>query len=232
MHLSRIFLLSLALCLTPPAAVGQPATAGIAGNVVDAKTLKPLSNALVIARDRSALSTRRTSRSAPDGSFSLSNLAAGTYFLCVKPAAEGYLDPCDWGRKPSTLILAAGQKSTANLVAVPIGSVVKIRIQDTAQILFQKTAAGFLPDLTVGTFDANGLFHPARVGNRDRRGLDLQLTVPLDTRLSLTVMSRAATLADAKGAALPTAGLQTPFLHATGDQNPPGFTYTVTGIRP
>ena len=136
-----------------------------------------------------------------DGSFQLQNLPAGTYSLCVKPADDGYLDPCEWGQTASSVTVTVGQKSTGNLPTASAGSVLKIRIQDTAQLLFQKGKTGYLPDLLVGIFGPNGMFYPAHVANRDIRGLDLQLTIPFDTLLSLTVASKTAELADSAGVA-------------------------------
>jgi hypothetical protein len=212
--------------------LGQGTGGTIQGIVAEARTNKPLSGALVLARSMPASSTAQTAKSGSDGSFSLDGLPAGTYTLCVKHLDDGYLDPCEWGQKPTTVTLTAGQKSAVNRLAVTTGSVVKIRIQDTSQLLFQKTKAGFLPDLTIGIFGPNGLFYPAHVANRDIRGLDMQITVPFDTPVSLSVMSKAAKLADENGATLPAVAASAAFQHATGDANPHSFTYTVTGIVP
>jgi hypothetical protein len=214
------------------AAGSDPNTASIQGTVTARDTKKPLAGALVIARATPAFSTHQSAQSAADGSFQLQNLPAGTYSLCVKPADDGYLDPCEWGQTASSVTVTAGQKSTGNLPTASAGSVLKIRIQDTAQLLFQKGKSGYLPDLLVGIFGPNGMFYPAHVANRDIRGLDLQLTIPFNTPLSLSVTSKAAKLADSTGVALPAGGAQAPFQHATGNPSPPSFTYTVTGVVP
>ena len=62
--------------------------------------------------------------------------------------------------------------------------------------------------------------------------MDLQITVPFDMPLSLSVMSKAARLADGNGMALPVGGAQSAFRHTAGDPNPRSFIFTVTGVVP
>jgi hypothetical protein len=228
----RIVVLISLLFVAAVAAAPDPNTASIQGKITARDTGKPLADALVIARTMPASSTRRTAKSAADGSFQLQNLPGGTYSICVKPADDGYLDPCEWTPTAVNITVAAGQQSSGNALTVPSGSVMKIRIEDTSQLLFQKTKTGFVPDLLVGVFGPNGLFYPAHVTNRDIRGLSLQLTIPFDTPLALSVASRAAKLADASGGALPAPGAQVAFQHARADANPQTFSYTVIGIVP
>jgi hypothetical protein len=220
--------ISLALC----SALLAQNTGSIQGSVVDARTQQPLSGALVIARAAASASAVQSVKAAVDGSFLLQNLAPGKYSVCVKAGDSAHLDPCDWGQATYDVTLGAGQKSLANHVAVPLGSVVKIRIQDTSQWLFQKTKTGFVPDLLVGAFDPHGIFYPASVVNRDIRGLNLELVVPFDTPLALSVASKAAKLADSNGIALPAGASQTAFQCASADSTARSFLFTVTGIIP
>jgi hypothetical protein len=228
----RIFMLISLLLREAVAAAPDPNTASIQGRVTARDTGKPLSDALIIARAMPEYSTRQTAKSAADGSFRLQNLPGGSYAICVKPADDGYLDPCEWTPAAVSIAVATGQQLSGNALAVASGSVVKIRIEDSSQLLFQKTKTGFLPDLLVGVFGPNGLFYPAHVVNRDIRGLSLQLTIPFDTPLALSIASRALKLADTSGPALPGTGAQTVFQHGRADPSPPTFSYTVTGIVP
>jgi hypothetical protein len=206
-------------------AFGQGGSASIQGMVADALTNKPLADVLVLARSVPGDSTIQTAKSGSNGNYSLDNLPAGTYSLCMKGPDDGYLDPCEWGQKPTTVTLQDGKKSSGNRLLFTTGSVVKIRIQDTSQLLFQKTKTGFLPDLSVGIFGSKGLFYPARVVNRDIRGLDLQITIPFDTPVSLSVTSRALKLTDESGKTLPATAASPAFQHAHGGANNQSFTY-------
>ena len=227
------FLIYLVVCLSARGpAVAQTASAGIQGTVTARDTGAPLAGVLVIAGATSNPSATQSTKSAADGTFQIENLPAGAYSLCVKAASDGYLDPCEWGQSPPAVTLAVGQNSTVNAVAASPGAVLKIRIQDTAQLLLQKGKNGSLPDLLVGVFGPKGIFYSAHVANRDTTGLNMQLTVPFDTPLSLQVISKALQLSDNTGTALPSAGATASFQAAAGQPNPPSFTYTVTGVAP
>jgi hypothetical protein len=214
------------------ALLAQGAGGSIQGTVTDARTNKPVSGVLVIARAMPGSSTVQTAKTAVDGGFLLSDLPASTYSLCMKRVEDAYLDPCEWGQKATSVTLAQGQKSSGTRLALTTGSLVKIRIDDTDQLLFKKSKAGFLPDLSVGIFGPNGIFYPAHMVNRDIRGIDLQIAVPFNTPLSLSVNSRAATLVDSAGSTLAKGGASTSFQHATGDATSPSFTYRVKAAVP
>jgi hypothetical protein len=128
--------------------------------------------------------------------------------------------------------LAAGQRSAGNLVKLKAGSILKVRIQDPGNLKDRKTADGREPDLSMGVFGPRGIFYPVHITGKDNAGADYQLTVPRDTPVKFSILSKNLKLADANGAALPGNASQQAFQHATGDANPRSFRYTIIGVLP
>ena len=83
----KCILIVLILSLAVPAAIGQTATAGMQGTVLDAKTQKPVSAAWVIANRVGAPPLAKHTKSGGDGAFQISGLTSGNYSICVQ--AEG-----------------------------------------------------------------------------------------------------------------------------------------------
>jgi hypothetical protein len=84
----------LLLLLAVSAAMGQTSTASIAGTVLDAKTLKPVPAALVIASRAGAPPFTRNTKSGGDGAYQVQGLTPGNYLVCVQASGGQYLDPC------------------------------------------------------------------------------------------------------------------------------------------
>ena len=82
------------LLLAVPAAIGQTGTGSIQGTVLDAKTLKPVPAAWVIANRAGAPPLAKHTKSGGDGAFQISGLTSGNYSICVQAAGDQYLDPC------------------------------------------------------------------------------------------------------------------------------------------
>src|SRR5438552_19178049 len=77
----------LVLSIAVHAALAQTGTTGaasIAGTVLDAKTLKPVPAALVIASRAGAPPFTRNTKSGGDGVFQIQGLTPGNYSLCVQ----------------------------------------------------------------------------------------------------------------------------------------------------
>src|SRR6266496_498535 len=84
----------LVLLLAVHAAMAQTGTTGaasISGTVLDAKTLKPVPAALVIASRAGAPPFTWNTKSGGDGAFQIQGLTAGNYSLCVLAAGDQYL---------------------------------------------------------------------------------------------------------------------------------------------
>jgi hypothetical protein len=73
------------------AAIGQTATGSIRGTILDAKTLKPIPAALVIASRAGAPPFTQHTKSGGDGAFQISGLTSGNYSICVQAAGDLYL---------------------------------------------------------------------------------------------------------------------------------------------
>ncbi len=231
----------LLLLLAIPAAFGQTGTASVQGTVLDAKTLKPVPAALVIASRAGAPPFTRSTKSGGDGAFQIQNLTDGNYSLCVQAAGDQYLNPCQWSNTPSGVTLSSGQTAAGIKIALTPASVVNIQVRDAQKVLGQVTKEGRRPDLSLGVWGPRGLYYPAHLAGsptttgRLPGGINVysyQLAVPRDTALKLYIASRDVRLGDANGVALPANASQQTFQHATGDASPKSFTFSVLGLLP
>ncbi|HEY3838511.1 MAG TPA: carboxypeptidase-like regulatory domain-containing protein [Bryobacteraceae bacterium] len=221
------------------ALIGQQSTGSIQGTVLDQGNNKAISGAYVTATRSGLPPSSQTVKSASDGSFQLQGLSAGTYTVCVQVVSQAYLNPCDWsgnGRAPvnpaNSVSINAGQKSTGTTLKLQTGSILTVKMQDTAQLLNQKTKSGYAPDLMLGVAGPARTFHQMRAAAADATGTTYQVVVPFDMPLNVQVKSRALKLGDATGAALAANATTQAFQHATGESNPKTFTFTVLGLNP
>jgi hypothetical protein len=135
----------LVLSLVARAALAQTAQTGaasISGTVVDAKTLKPVPAALVIASRAGALPFTRNTRSGADGAFQTQGLLAGDYLVCVQASGAQYLNPCEWNGAPAGITLASGKAATGIKMALTPASVLNIEVNDAQKALSQLTKDG------------------------------------------------------------------------------------------
>lgn len=229
------------LLLAAPAVIGQTVTGSIAGTLLDAKTLKPVSAAWVIANRVGSPPLAKNTKSGGDGAFQISGLTSGNYSICVQAAGDQYLDPCQWSDSPATVTLAAGQATTGISMKLTAASVLNVQIQDAQQVLSQLTKDGRRPDLAVGVWGPKGIYYPAHTSGGQSGGGSLpsgttsysyRLAVPLDTALNFYIASHDVKLGDATGVALPANASQQAFQHATGDTNPKSFSFSVLGFLP
>jgi hypothetical protein len=232
------------LLLVVHAALAQTWTAGAAsmsGAVLDAKTLKPVPAALVIASRAGAPPFTRNGKSGGDGAFQIQGLAAGNYLLCVQVAGDQYLDPCQWNGAPAAITLTSTQAAAGIKIALTPASVLNIQVLDGQKALSQLTKDGRRPDLSVGVWGPRGIYYPARAvsGLTGTSGpqasiptYSYRLPVPRDTVLNFYISSHDLKLGDANSVALPANASQQAFRHATGDSNPKSFTFSVLGFLP
>ena len=223
-------LIAVVVCL--PAGVAQSIpSASIRGTVTDDKG-RTMSGVLVTALLNARPPFSRTSTSAGDGSFQILGVPAGQYSLCAQVAGGGYVDPCQWSLTLPTVTVAANQASTGNAVRMAKGSVVKIRLQDPGGQMGQKTRDGRKPHLLIGVATPRGAFSPAHQTGKSGNSADFEVTVPVDTRLTMQVVSRDLRLGDDHGSPLSNNGAREPFLQGNADPNPKSFSYTVLGLVP
>jgi hypothetical protein len=213
-------------------AVAAPGTGSIQGTVIDATTSKPIDGAIVTAVSATFPVFSQSVSTAEDGSYQINSLPASTFSLCAHVPGDLYPNSCHWGKTPIAVTLTGGQQSAGNQLSVTAGFTLKVRIQDPGQFLNQKTSAGYDPDLVMGVFGTQGLFYPAHKIDQDSSGADYQLAIPLATRVTLSIASKALTLADSTGAALPNNTVQQGLPPSTVSTNIEQFIYTVTGRNP
>lgn len=229
------------LLLTCSAAVGQTGTASVAGTVIDSKTSKPVPAALVIASRAGASPLAKNTKTGGDGAFLIQGLTAGNYLVCVQAAGDQYLDPCQWNGAPAAVTLTATQ--AANGIKIPLtpASVLNIQVKDAQKVLSQLTKDGRHPDLALGVWGPRGMYYPARAAGGPTAAAGPQasvdtysyrLAVPRDTALNFYIASHDLKLGDANGVALPANASQQAFQHATGDNNPKSFAFSVLGFLP
>jgi hypothetical protein len=223
------------------AQTGKTGAASISGAVLDAKTLKPVSAALVIASRAGAPPFTRNTKTGGDGAFQIQGLAAGNYLVCVQVAGDQYLDPCQWNGAPAAVTLTSTQAATGIKIALTTASVLNIQVLDAQKSMSQLTKDGRRPDLRVGVWGPRGIYYPARAvsGPTGAAGpqasvstYSYRLGVPRDTALNFYIASHDLKLGDANSVALPANAGQQAFQHATGDSNPKSFTFSVLGFLP
>ena len=115
----------LILSLAAPSAIGQTATGSIQGTILDAKTLKPVSAAWVIASRAGAPPFTKNTKTGGDGAFQIQGLMAGNYSLCVQVAGDQYLDPCLWNGIPAAVTVSYGQALSGISVKLAAASVLR-----------------------------------------------------------------------------------------------------------
>ena len=181
----------LVLLLAVHAALAQTGTTGaasIAGTVLDAKTLKPVPAALVIASRAGAPPFTRNTKSGGDGAYQIPGLTPGNYLVCVQASGDQYLNPCEWNGTPAGVTLASGQAATGIKIALTPASVLIVQVTDAQKALSQLTKDGRHPDLSVGVWGPRGMYYPARAVSSPRA---LQVPRPALPRTAIDFRCRA-----------------------------------------
>jgi hypothetical protein len=234
----RCFRAALFAAVVVQAGFGQSAGASVSGTVVDALTGKPVPSAWVLAIREGTPPLRQVSKSGGAGEFRLEGLAAGEYQVCVQAQEQGYVDPCQWGARMTTVKAGAGEAVAGVVVRLAAGTIVTVRVEDAGLVLEQKTKDWRQPDLSVGVWGPNGLYYAARSGVRMGGPKDPQsgevvyrMLVPVDTALKLDVVSRDLRLGDGEGRLLAGSASRQQFQQSSGD-SPKVFAFKVLGQLP
>jgi len=207
-----------------PAAQAQ--TGEIKGTVTTS-TGTAVPQAFIVATHSGA--THNT-RSGSDGSFTFSGLAAGTYRVCVQALEGSLLDPCQWSSAPIATV-TAGQTVSVGTIQVVGGQRLYVNLLDDVGALSANAGPGKTPGahILIGVW-AGGLFHPLRLRSQNSGGWNLDLVVPVNTALNLTVSSTDFALTDSQGNKVnPSAGASVA-VQAVSGTNPAPYVFHVTGF--
>jgi hypothetical protein len=157
--------------------------------------------AAVVTANRSSPSPASgRAESGLDGTFTIANLPAGTYTLCVAAKGRGYLDPCTWSAAPPTVQISTGKSVSGYRLTVVKGTLVKVRLNDTTGVLSAAVPANQpAPLILLGFVTARGLFEPLALTAKDASGRSLEGTIPMNAPMSLQITGRGVKIADAAG---------------------------------
>lgn len=168
---------------------------------------------------------------AKDGSFTLTQLPAGTYNICVYSGDGDYIDPCGWSLTPPSVSVAANQQLKGLKYSLVPGVRVKTRIDDPTGNLQKKTTDAGPQHVLVGVFSPKGVLIPMPVTKSNPSGVDYELVIPVATAVKLTLFSKGVNLEDDKKQAVPATGLTRDITQSTVPAASPSFTFTVTGRK-
>jgi hypothetical protein len=135
---------------------------------------------------------------ASNGSFSIQNLKAGMYLVCVSVRNGAYLDPCHWSSSPPTFTLTAGLAVSNAVIQLVKGGQVQVSINDPSQVFANEgTTPG--AHLMLGVRSVSGAFQGAVLVSSNASGRNYKVTVPLDAPTGLFVLPGDYHLSDGGG---------------------------------
>ena len=195
---ASVFALTISACFL----LGQ--TQGQITGQIDGPDGKPLPGAVVSAHlvpsgTAKVKASAASAVTATSGSFSISNLAPGTYRICAQSPTVAALDPCQWSATPPTITVSSGQPAKLPTVTLAKGHPVQVHIDDPQQLLVTNAKKPGV-HLLVGVWTPKGLFVAMPITSTQATGRDHQTFIPYDTPLTLSVHSKAFKMTDANGA--------------------------------
>lgn len=219
----------LLIAITSLALAADPKTASIRGQVRSDEG-RPVPNAVLLYNQTAPFvpgtpMVQSRINLPNDGTFTISNLPAGSYALCIQVAAGGYLDPCHWS-DPPTVALAAAQAVTGVAVTAKRGHKLQIHVDDPQGHMGNE---GKVPGvhLLIGAWTPRHLFQPARVSNSSARSRDYSVTVPFDAPVNITATSASFAVNDGRGQPVQVNRPTTVTIPSNGAA--PAVSFTVTG---
>ncbi len=236
----KIFLvLPLAVLLTGVPSLAQTPTGSVQGVLLD-DTGRPFSGADVHARvavpqppnlppvtpvlTHGAVASARTAR---DGTFALSRVAAGTYAICARPNASGLLDSCNWSRSLPVVAVAAGQTVGGVQIRLEKGSVLQVILTDPRRVLDPPAGSRTEPLVHLALAGLRGPVFLARGPGQSRV---YEATIPYDFGVRLGVGSGTVQLTNEAGVTIAPGSVSIPVLHASGAGNPGPIVINVVGL--
>jgi len=185
------------------------ASASIAGNVLD-DSGNPMQGVVVsvqqapqLTRDQlgravnSGVRFSATAQSGSNGSFSVSGLPSGQYYLCAYPNTPGYLSNCEWTAVAPLVQVTEGASPTPAPLVLRKGTVVQIIATDPSGLV--QTTSGlvavpgphhFFPSVKTAAGYFSSARQTAQTGNRHTFTVTIPKTANVelffDTDLSVT----------------------------------------------
>ena len=212
-------LLSLAVCSLWAQAPGR-----IQGKVTDDAGQAVANVYVVAAPTTTGARNHYTAATSATGDFSLDQVPAGAYKLCVQAPRTAYLDPCLWST-PAQLALTAGQVATNTNLQVSKGSILRVRVDDPGQHLARGEGMVLL-----GFVVPSGRFQPLVLGTNDPSGRTYEAAIPFDKSLRLELTSNGIQLNDEGNRAL-TNGQAAVALQQAPGQADRTVTFHITGKK-
>jgi hypothetical protein len=144
-----------------------------------------------------------------NGTFVLSGLETGSYYICVDDPSHGVLDPCSWGPSPS---VSVGPATTDITITVERAAKLRFEIDDAGgRANARKLHDGqtwVADDLVLGILNDRGWFVPARIVTSDGKRHALEVGVRPGRSSPVWVFSRRLNVTDDAGAAIWAKGVQ------------------------
>jgi hypothetical protein len=164
-----------------------------------------------------------------NGSFSIRNLTAATYLVCVAVKGGAYLNPCHWSDSPFTFTVAAGQAIHGAVIRIEPAQQVTVAISDPSGA-FASAGKGLGAHLLLGARAPSGALLPARLAASSASGRTYHLTVPFDSPTDVFIAPGAFALADDSGNPVPKGGKAMKITAASGGA-PPALSFVVKGVH-
>ena len=119
-----------------------------------------------------------------DGSFVMTGLPTGEYYLCALGSRPGELNSCDWDNEPAPVSIRPGEQVQNVVLTIRSGAVIRIRVDDPAGKLGNDSdfIAGFMAD--------SGHYTRAVSASTSGTGREYVVTVPRDVAGRLFIDSR------------------------------------------
>ena len=165
--------------------------------------------------------------SAFNGSFSIQNLNAGMYLVCVSVKNGAYLDPCHWSSSAPTFTLTAGMAISKAVITLAKGQHVQVTVNDPQQYFANE---GSTPGahLLLGVRAVSGAFQSAVLASSGASGRNYTVTIPFDAPTSFFIYPGDYQLIDSTAAVGQTGGAYQ--VTAPSSASAPIISFTVTGF--
>ena len=113
----------------------------------------------------------------PQGMFSVTLPAAGSYSVCVGSPAQQLLNSCEWNLSQS-IVYVGGPESVIPVFKLQTGLFFRIRLDDPTSLLPQLGLSGSA-SVNFGVIESTGHSHWATQISADNKGFNYQILVPI-----------------------------------------------------